>query len=940
MKTILLVLLLNCIMLAQVTASRVSGDTLYIKVVGLTNEIPLVIGKKNVDSLFINEARFKDNTTYDSTIILKSGIKDFNTGTIIDSIKLTDNFDSLKIYASGAGDSLSFFSAAGDSIEFWCRNMLFKAPKNLPLISEGTKKYIALPHIGREYYVDAVNGVNNPGSFYASGVKDLWYAAYLINADSSGTNILLDGNIEDSVSFANNWAFLSSYSWSMPSDVMTGYYHPASTKSLRLTSSDPTLTKPFAVQQYIHLDSAKGYSWQYLMKQTGTLALSKISIKDSASNYTYYEADYTSSGAFDWAQFGGGAGDTINATFEIIAYREDRHLDFGDVGNHWTDLGNHTLSAEDEIFYKADWSGKVTATGAGDSTANYVSLATGFSELRADTTYVLSGYFYKDENSTAVGDSVTMKFGEFDSTFALTSNWAERSFTFKASAYTYANTELKIYSNKATTFYIDHFSISYNGGDRTALVKIQGNSIQDAGVMYVDNFIIEQLVDTSIGWFAAGDALILKGDFNSDSLYLSGKYVKGTPELPIVITGNNARLLGNWTTKNGVALQEHIYGIAVNNLYIEKCFRSGIVMVSENGGIIKGTLSRLNIDSTGYWDLALGIAGTPIDKGAYMGVDIRGQYTVSDHLRVTNSGNDPFSIFGTHHTIKNGYFTGGYNAGNGDGLQLKQSGYMTVLGNDIYSLRYLKLLSGGTIPDTLGGNTYDNKAGILCNQQGGEGSDYNEIAYNKTYGFSNSLAGNVRYSNIHNNFLVNPKYNILSGSLGGGTGISMIGWGCNVYDNISIGAPIGIQLGKDPADSLVVSNNTIVNFSVYGIQVKKASVTNDKIEWYNNLVATDSTGTTILNVHNGYVPTVWDNNLYYSPENNFDFKDSTSLSAIQSLGYDLNSMNQDPLLENVFRPKYNSPAIDAGTIPLVDTDYFDNSITQQLIRDIGAVERQ
>ena len=912
---------------AQVTASRVSGDTVFIKVRGLTTEIPLVIGKKNLDSLFFNEARFKDNVTTDSTLILKNGVEDNNTGAKIDSFKFSSNYDFLRLYLSGYGseDTLSFFSASGDSLEIWAKDMLFKAPKSLPLISEGLKKYVQLPHIGREFYVDFDNGTNNPDSFSTSGVKDLWYAAYLINADSTGTNLVEHGQIEDSSLTAAAWTFASNYKWSMSSSVMTGYYHPSSTKSINLTSDNAVTSKPFSMTQYFQLDSGKSYSWEYLMKQTGTLLLSKVSLKDSASNFTYYENILDHTTPFDWTKFGGGLADTISTTFEIIAYREDRHLDWGETVNHWTDLGNHTLSAEDAIFYKPDWSGKVVSTGAGDSTANYVSLATGFSELRADTTYTLTGYFFKDEDVTAIGDSVTMKFGEFDTTFALTSLWKERAITFTASAWTYANAKIQIWANKATTFYIDHFSLTYNGGNRTAKLVVQGNSIQDQGNIYIDNFIIEELVDTSLGWLQGGDAILLSGTFN-DSLYLDGKYVKGESYLPISITSKGtARLEGNWLVNNGIQLSNHIYGIAVSDIYIEKMNRSGLVMTSEDGGLIYGKISRMNIDSTGYWDRTLGIGSPPSVTGAYMGIDIRGQYTWLKDLTITNTANDILSIYGIHHVIRNVYGTGAYNAGNGDGFQLKQSGYMTVIGNSIYSLRFLKMRTNETIPDTLGGGVYDNKSGILMSQQGGEGSDNNEIAYNDIHGFSNSLAGNVRYTNVHHNYLENPKYNILSGSIGGGTGIATIGWGCNVYDNVIIGAPIGLQLAKDYADSLVVANNSVINFSTYGVQVKKATDTRAKIEWYNNLFYTDSVGTVLATIHNSYLPTVFNYNLYYSPENTFDFRDSTTFASLQTLGYEANGLNVNPLLEYTYRLKHNSPAKDAGTTGLTETDYFDNA---------------
>lgn len=918
------------------------GDSVYVKYKDLVTPSKEIVNRKTDDTVGLAPFRFKDNASFDSTLILKSGMKDDNTGAVIDSFKFSDDYHYFRRYFNTDEDTVRFFSSSGDSLEIWAKDMLFKAPKNLPLLTEGTVKYAQYEHQGREYFVDAVNGTNHPDSFSTSGVKDLWYAAYLINADSNGTNLISHGQIEDSLLTAADWTFASNYKWSLSSSVMTGYYHPNSTKSLNLTSTNVTTSKPFSITTYVPFDSGKSYSYEYLLKQTGTLLLSKVSIKDSASNFTYYENILDHTTPFDWTKFGGGIGDTLTANFQVIYNRVDRNLDWDGFGVpiHWTDIGNQVLSAEDEIIYKGSWSGKVVSTGVGDSINNnvYLSGAGVFTGLAVDTLYTLSCYLYKDADITVANDSVTIKFAEFDTTVSIRSIWTGVSMTFTASAYTVANQSIEVWANKSTTFYIDQFSITYNGGDRTAKIVIQGNAIQDQGNLYVDNFIIQELVDTSLGWLQGGDAIILSGDF-TDSLYLDGKYVKGTPELPISVTSKieGARILGNWTIKNGISFQDHIYGVAVSDIYIEKCNRSGLVMVSEEGGLIYGRISRMNIDSTGYWDRTLGIASPPSVTGSYMGIDVRGQYTWISNNRVTNTGNDIISIYGTHHWVRNNYCTGAYNAGNGDGFQFKQSSYMTVTNNEIYSLRYLKMLAGETIPDTLEGGVYDNKSGILINQQGGVGSDYNEVSYNKTFGFSNSLAGNVRYTNVHHNYLVNPKYNFLSGAQGGGTGISMIGVGCNVYNNVIIGAPVGLLL-KDYADSLNVSNNSFVNFVDKGIYVKKATDTNVDINWYNNLLYTDSLGSTIIDVHNDYVPTVWNYNIYYSPENTIDFRNQTTLAGIQSLGFDLNSLNSDPLLEYTFRLKYNSPAKDAGTNGLTLTDYFDNAI--KTTRDTGAHEIQ
>jgi len=107
---IILILLFTVSSFAQVTSSRVNGDTVFVKVVGFSSEIPLIIGKKNVDTLFLSPARFKDNVEMDSSLILKKGLKDYNTETLIDSFKTSDNFDYLRFYLTTPNDSENYTS--------------------------------------------------------------------------------------------------------------------------------------------------------------------------------------------------------------------------------------------------------------------------------------------------------------------------------------------------------------------------------------------------------------------------------------------------------------------------------------------------------------------------------------------------------------------------------------------------------------------------------------------------------------------------------------------------------------------------------------------------------------------------------------------------------------------------------------------------------------
>lgn len=68
-------LILSCLALAQEVRFQKDGDTTNIYNTGLTTPAEIVAGRKNMDSLFLNTARFKDNVTMDSTAIFNNGIK-------------------------------------------------------------------------------------------------------------------------------------------------------------------------------------------------------------------------------------------------------------------------------------------------------------------------------------------------------------------------------------------------------------------------------------------------------------------------------------------------------------------------------------------------------------------------------------------------------------------------------------------------------------------------------------------------------------------------------------------------------------------------------------------------------------------------------------------------------------------------------------------------
>lgn len=174
-KTILIVLLLYNFAMAQVTASRVAGDTVFIKVKGLSTEIPLVVGKKNVDSLFLNQARFKDNVSMDSTTIFNDGIK-LGAGDTkfypLDSSEVGGlASDSLRNYIQ-PGSTVNDMLLWGGST--WIKKTLADVKDTLGIYNVTPSQYGVIGDSAINDYTNfqaMLNGVTNGGTIYLPNGK-------------------------------------------------------------------------------------------------------------------------------------------------------------------------------------------------------------------------------------------------------------------------------------------------------------------------------------------------------------------------------------------------------------------------------------------------------------------------------------------------------------------------------------------------------------------------------------------------------------------------------------------------------------------------------------------------------------------------------------------------------------------------------------------------
>ncbi|MBK7380399.1 MAG: right-handed parallel beta-helix repeat-containing protein [Ignavibacteriales bacterium] len=200
---LILFLILSCIAFGQEVRFKVDADTTEIRNKGLTTPAEIVAGRKSLDSLFLNEARFKDNITADSTLKLKDGIFDENTGTGWDSIRTSSLFDYYEIYfpATLAGDTLHYYphNPAHDSIFIYENGMGYATGINIPLADSTTYKIAKIPRYpptAKTYFVSSSGNDNNTGLS-----PDLAWQTHdkvntMFDSDTNATNYITDPSFE------------------------------------------------------------------------------------------------------------------------------------------------------------------------------------------------------------------------------------------------------------------------------------------------------------------------------------------------------------------------------------------------------------------------------------------------------------------------------------------------------------------------------------------------------------------------------------------------------------------------------------------------------------------------------------------------------------------------------------------------------------------------
>jgi len=106
----------------------------------------------------------------------------------------------------------------------------------------------------------------------------------------------------------------------------------------------------------------------------------------------------------------------------------------GEVDTNWVDGGTHVVTADATHAYSGTKSFKLAASGVGDFTTNYASLASGNNgTFVVSKQYVLTLYSYGD------GDTFKIKTGGVESSeYSTSTGWTAHHFTFTATATTTA----------------------------------------------------------------------------------------------------------------------------------------------------------------------------------------------------------------------------------------------------------------------------------------------------------------------------------------------------------------------------------------------------------------------------------------------------------------------------------------------------------------------
>lgn len=856
------------------------------------------------------------------------------TETLFDSTRFSWNYDRIDMYLTSASqDSFQFPSAEGDSLEIWWHGMLFKDTTKLAVVTEGIKKKISIPRIGRTFFIDFQDGTNHPDSFSTSGVKNLYYAAYLINRDYNSIKVLNNGTFEDSVSVAASWTFSLAPGgdglWKTSDDIITGLIDPITTQSVMFRGG---LNKALTFRQYFTLDSGEVAYNEFLYKLSGAPAIATVSVFDSITNTKYFQTTLTPGG---WAKFGGSAADTITTRIESMNQENDRLFSTG-LGQ-WTGTGNHSieLSTEPDIIYEGTNVAKITAGGAGDATANFVSLPYQRITEAEGNDYTLT--FPYLASGLQQGDSIFINKG--DITFGIeimdTENWVVYKQNYISTSAS-ATGNFKVYANSGGSFYIDGLSIIWEGGTRRLLYEIKLTGV-NTDTLWIDNAMLRLRSSEPWGSYTAGDCFFIRGIQNEpDSFQINGQYIKGNASLPITMTAESveeAKLLCNWQVDNPINV-DNVSGFWVSYIHLEKAGKQGIRLVMTpalQDGYYK--VLHCSLDSIGR-----GVSWIPPGQdpnslsGTGLAIQIRGHHSEATGNKITNIWNDAFNCSGFYFQFYNNWCNNICWSPIGDGIQLTSAHHVVVNNNTFIASR--------SHPDSLFGH----KAGLNLNANTTNPAGRYFIAKNNVIkGFNGGIGGHGTYSWLEGNDITDIKVTDHTIPYTGGEGISSLGDSCYVVNNVIKNSVYGLRV-KWQGDIWFVNNtitkygyntgdvDTIKGAGLYGKGTWTA--TGDSIRNWNNIFHTDSATHYMTNVPADYPIAISNYNIYYAPDTIISYAGQSDISGLQSSGFEQDSYFDDPQLKADLEPAQGSPAKLSGTAGLTFRNKKGEVVG--LVRNIGA----
>ena len=225
-----------------------------------------------------------------------------------DSLRFSIDYQNLKLYIPDTPKDTLLFLGGGDSVGIYWQGSLYKAPVGVPILSEGTKKYIQLPHQGRSFFVDAVDGSDTNDGLLPSTAFNLAKFNYLANNDTNIINIIPEGDFEAPLS--TRWSVTNRIDSSRitASPKFDSYKLQANIDLDDNGGSvnyymDTDLDTTYYVSFYFQCPVDEGALDLYVKDSVSTGTIKTVASMDTTDQWTKYALTFTATGTttrFQW----------------------------------------------------------------------------------------------------------------------------------------------------------------------------------------------------------------------------------------------------------------------------------------------------------------------------------------------------------------------------------------------------------------------------------------------------------------------------------------------------------------------------------------------------------------------------------------------------------------------------------------------------------------